>query len=201
MLTPVAGTRGTESAEPLEPLGDGHGAVRIGVDEDLGARAKHGVRHRVHVADDHVGLEPGLLQRVRAAVHADQDGLELPDVRADDPQVALVPGAARDNERLPVAEPRLERRELDALGEQAALVAEVAHRVVGELLEGLGHPAALLRQRACELFGAERLPGSQLRPVREEHDPRTVSQSPSLTWSNRSAPGRVDQPDAAANER
>ncbi len=147
------------------------------------------------------GLEPGLLQRVRAAVHADQDGLELPDVRADDPQVALVPGAARDDERLPVAEPRLERRELDALGEEAALVAEVAHRVVGELLEGLGHPAALLRQRACELFGAERLPGSQLRPVREEQRPAHGQPVSVAHLVEQVGARRVDQPDAAANER
>ena len=40
------------------------------------------------------------MQRVRAAVHADQDGLELAHVRADDPQVALV-ARARARRRAP----------------------------------------------------------------------------------------------------
>ena len=59
------------------------------------------------------GRVPGLEQRVRAAVDRDQHRLEVPDVRPDDPQVALVPGPAGDDERVPVAKARPQRREVD----------------------------------------------------------------------------------------
>ena len=113
----------------------------------------------------------------------------------------LWPGAARDDERLPVAEPRLERRELDALGEEASLVAEVAHRVVRELLEGLGHAAALLGERPRELFGAERPSGGELRPVREEQRPAHGEPVAVAHLVEQVGARRVDQADAATNER
>ena len=56
----------------------------------------------------------------------------------------LCPGPASDDERVPVAEPRPQRRKVDPLREEPALLAQVAHRVVGERLQRLGHPALLL---------------------------------------------------------
>ena len=52
-----------------------------------------------------------------------------------------------NDERVPVAKPRLEGWEADPLGEQPPLLPEVAHRVLGEGLERLGHSAALLAER------------------------------------------------------
>ena len=58
------------------------------------------VAHRIHVADDDVRLVSGLLQRVRAAVHADQDGPELADVVPQCAQVFEVVIAADDDENV-----------------------------------------------------------------------------------------------------
>ena len=59
-------------------------------------------------------LVADLEQRVGAAVHGDEHGPEVADVTGDDAQVALHPGAARDDERVAVPEARLQRREVDA---------------------------------------------------------------------------------------
>ena len=80
----------------------------------------------------------------------------------------FIPGAARDDERVPVAEARAQRRELDGAGEHAALLAQVAHRVLGELLERLRHAAALLGERARELVDAQRAPGRDAVAVPED---------------------------------
>ena len=105
-------------AESLEPRGAGRVPVRrVRVDDQLGAGAERLVGDRVHVADDHVRPQPELEQRVGAAVDRHEHRLEVADVAADDRQVALHPGAARDDERVTVAEARVERREVDAAGE------------------------------------------------------------------------------------
>ena len=200
-LIPGVETTWYANAELLAAGGAGRGAVAVRVDEDLGAGAQRAVRDRVHVADDHVGLEPGLEQRVGAAVDRDQHGLEVADVRADDPQVALVPGPARDDERVPVAEARLERREVDALREQAPLVAQVAHRVLGERLERLGHAALLRDQRAVELACLQHAPRREARAVAEDAAAAHGELLAVATPVEQLGAGRVDQPDAAADER
>ena len=149
-LIPGRGHRREREAEGVQPVGAGRPPVGVRVHEQLGARAQSRVRDRVEVADDHVRLEPDLEQRIGAAVDGDEHRLEVPDVRADDPEVALVPGPACDDDGVPVAEPRLQRRELDPVGEQLALVAEVAQRVVRERLERLGDAALLVGERADE---------------------------------------------------
>ena len=52
------------------------------------------------------GVQPGLEQRVGAAVDTDQHGLIVANVRPDHAQVALVARAARDDQHVPVAQPR-----------------------------------------------------------------------------------------------
>ena len=56
------------------------------------------------------GFQPASSERVGAAVDADQHRPEVAHVRAHHAQVALVPGPARDDERVPVAKPRLAAR-------------------------------------------------------------------------------------------
>ena len=131
-----------------------------------------------------------LAQRVRAPVDADEHGLEVPDVAADDPQVVLVPRAAGDHEDMAVAEPRLERRELDALREQPALLAQVAHRVVGEAPRSPppGAPAARPAHAAARARSST-LPVARRSPFRKMEPPRTVTHSPSVSCSKSGAPG------------
>ena len=108
--------RQTESVEPLGARGAAVAAVRV--DDDLrGAAAQRLVGDRVHVADDHVGLAAGSSSASAPPSTRDEHGPEVADVRADDAQVALHPGAARDDERVAVAEARAQHRELDAAGE------------------------------------------------------------------------------------
>ena len=156
-LIPGAGTVWYGDAEPVEPRSARRVAVAaVRVDDDLGTAEQRLVRDRVHVSDDDVRLPAELEQRVGAAVHGDEHGLEVADVALDDPQVALHPGTARDDERVPVAEARAQRRELHRAGEHAALLAQVAHRVLGELLERMRHAPALIGERARQLVDAQR---------------------------------------------
>ena len=141
------------------------------------------------------------MQRVGAAVDPDEHRLEVADVRPDDPQVALVAGPARDDQRVPVAEPRLQRREVDPLGQQAALVAQVLHRVLGELRQRFGHAAALLASAASSSRSSRACPRARQVPLRKTLAPRTVSGSPSETSSNSGAPGASIKRHAAAHEQ
>ena len=82
----------------------GRAPVRIGVDDQLGAAAKRLVARRVHVAEDHVGPEPRLQDRVGAAVDADQHRAHVADVGAERAQVLAVGRAPDDDQRVAVAE-------------------------------------------------------------------------------------------------
>ena len=200
-LIPGAEHATSTRAQPFEPSSTGGGAVAVGMDDQLGAAAKRVVGDGVHVADDHVGLHPGRKQRVCASVHADDHRLEVAHVRPDDREIALVAGATGDDQRVALPEPRLERREIDALGQQAPLLAQVAERVLGEPLERLGHPALLLRQRPRELVRVERAPVGQAGAVAE--DARTADADvvavAELVEERRAR--SVDQPHAAAHEQ
>ena len=159
------------------------------------------VRDRVHVADDDVRLAADLEQRVGAAVDGDEHGLEVADVALDDPQVALHSGTARHDERVPVAEARAQRRELHRAGEHAALLAQVPHRVLGELLERLRHAPALIGERARQLVDAERASRRDAVAVPED---AAAAHRDELALAHRVeqlGAGDVDQLDAAAHEQ
>ena len=113
----------------------------------------------------------------------------------------LWPGPARDDQRVPVAEARLDRREVDALGEQPALVAQEPHRVVGERAERLGHARPLLGERLAQLVGAQHVPA---------RDPLAAAVEAAGAHREHVAlgdrveevgAGRVDQAHAALHER
>ena len=123
--------------------------------EQLGAGAQRRVGDRVEVADDHVRLEPDLEQCVGSPVDGDEHRLEVADVRPHDAEIPLVAGAADDDDRVTVAEPRLERRELDPLGEQPAFVPQVAQRVVGKCLERVRDTALLLGEGGASVVLVE----------------------------------------------
>ena len=165
-LVPVAGTTSYGTPSSLAARLAGRRAVAIAVDEKLRAAAQRLVGHGVHVTDDHVRLVAGLEQRVGAAVDADQDRLEVADVRPDHAQVALVAGPTRDDQRMPVAEARLQRRELDPLGEQLPFLAQVAHRVLGERLERFGDTTSLFGERPFELRLLEHAARCEAVPLR-----------------------------------
>ncbi len=155
-------------AEPLQTRLARRVTLAVGVDEDLGAAAERRVGDRVHVADDHVRLPALLHERFRPAVDGDEHRPEVADVAAHDPEVALEPRPARDDESMPVAEARLERGEVDPLREQLPLLAQVAERVVRELLQRLGDAALLLEQRAGQVMLLERTSRRNARAVAKE---------------------------------
>ena len=112
--------------QALEALAPGRAAVGVGVDDQLGAAAQRLVAGRVHVAEDHVRLQPRLEDRVGAAVDADEQRPHVADVGAQRAQVLAVGRSPRTTistwrSRNAVAG----RRELDAAGEQLALLADV----------------------------------------------------------------------------
>ena len=78
---------------------------------------------------------------------ATSTGLLVAHVGAQDAQVLLVVDAAHDDQARPVAEGGVEVGQLEPPGEQLALLADVAHRVLGERLERLAElqPLAVVR--------------------------------------------------------
>src|SRR5205085_7904333 len=121
--------------------------------------------------------------------------------RPDHAQIALVTGAARDDERVPLAEARLERGELDALREQLALLAQVAHRVLGERLERLGYAPALLAQQPLELALVEHAPGRETGAVAVDAGTAHGHELALVEVVEQLGAGHVDQPYARAHER
>ena len=99
------------------PARDRRGARGARARRRSAARAS---RHRVEVADDDVGLEPDLEQRVGAAVDADQHRLVLADVRPQRREVAAVVVAAHDDQRVPALELGAQRRQLERLERELA---------------------------------------------------------------------------------
>ena len=96
-LVPVAGKTTASVLRGLDRSSRG-APVTVGVDDDLGATGEGAVRHRVHVADDHVGLEPGLDEGVRTTVDPDEDRTVFADVVAQDLDVLLVVISPDDDE-------------------------------------------------------------------------------------------------------
>ena len=130
----------------MQAIAAGRAAVGVGVDDQLGAAGERGVRGRVHVAEDHVRLQPRLQHPVGAAVDGDDQRPHVADVGAQGFQVAPVALAADDDQDVPVAEGDAGRREVDRAGEDVGLLADVLDRVFGELGEDLVDPLALGRR-------------------------------------------------------
>ena len=145
-------------------------------------------------------LEADLEQRVRASVDGDEHRLEVPDVRTHDPEVSLVARPARDDDGVSVAEPRLQLREVDPVGEQLALVAQVAQRVVGERLERLGDAALLVGERSASVASVSSTPSARRVPLRHS-EPLADGQRLTLgDLLEQVGPGRVDEAHAGADE-
>src|SRR5699024_6810501 len=142
------GPRGREQdgvvaeSEPLEALQAGGAAVAVGVDHQFGAAAQRPIGDGVHVADDHVGPEPGVQDRVGAAVDTDDHGPVLPQERPQGGQVLLVVVAAHDDQHRPAGQVGADAGGADAVEQQVAFAQHVLHGVLGELLELLGQALA-----------------------------------------------------------
>jgi hypothetical protein len=111
-----------------------------------------------------------------------------------------VAGTAGDDESVPVSEARLEGREVDALGEEPTLLAQVAHGVIGERLECLRHAAALLGEGGREVRCLPHPPGDETVAVPEDARAPHREQVAVAHRVEELRPGRVDQADASANE-
>ena len=142
--------------------------IRVGVDDQLGAAAQRRVAGRVHVAEDHVGLQPRLQDPVGAAVDGDDQRPHVADVGAQGLQVAAVALAADDDQHVAVAEGGPGRREGDVAGEQVGLFAHVGDGVLGEFPERLVDPLSVLLHLALELGDAEGPAAGDLLPVDED---------------------------------
>ena len=94
-----------------------------------------------------------------------------------------------------------ERWKVDALRQQAPLVAQVAERVLGEDLERPGHARALLRERRLELTRLERPARREAGAVAED---ARAAHGDVLAVSDlveERCAGGVDQPHASADEQ
>jgi hypothetical protein len=138
-----------------EPLGPGSAAVRIGVNDQLGAARQRHVRGGVHVAEDQVGLQPLFQQRVGAAVDPDEHGPHVADVRLQRPQIAAIGGASDDDQDMAVAEVGPGSWKLELAREELALLADVRHGVLREGRQGIVDPLPLPLELLGEVGGGE----------------------------------------------
>ena len=99
--------------EPLQTGTPGRAAVGVGMEDDLRRRpsrpadqVERSVRDAVHVADHDVGHVARVEQRVRAAVHAHEDGPDVADVGTERRQVLPVPVPAHHDQDVPPGERR-----------------------------------------------------------------------------------------------
>ena len=100
-----------------------------------------------------------------------------------------------------IAKPRLQRGEVDSLGEEPSLLAQVAERVVGEGLERLGDAPALLRDRTGELVGRERAPGGNAVAVPKDARAADREQVALGDLVEDRRPGGIDQANARPDEQ
>ena len=178
-------------------------AVAVGVDERAPPRsAARGPRRSPCRRRSRPACSPISRARRRRRRRATSTGRKSRTYGRDHPQVALVARAARDDERVPVAEAGLQRGKLDPLREQAALVAQVPQRVLGERLQRVGDapplaPRARAPARARSSTRARRRGTSR---SGRGSPPRTVSELAVGDLVEQVGAGRVDQADAAADE-
>ena len=112
-------------AQLEQALAAGRAAVGVGVDDQLGAAAQRRVAGRVHVAEDHVGLEPGLDAALGAAVDGDEQRPHVADVGAQRLQVLRWPSPRTTISTWRSRNDGAGRRELDRAGQQVGLLADV----------------------------------------------------------------------------
>jgi hypothetical protein len=144
--------------------------VPVCVHHQLGPALQNPVRRRIHVADDQVGLQAALEERVASAVDPDQDGPEIPDVGTDRLEVAAVVRAAHDDQRVAVAKVGSQVRDLELPDQDLALLADVYERVLGEVLDRLSDPVLLLALDRGQLLERPHLPlGDEA--ARPDHGP------------------------------
>ncbi len=96
-LVPGRGHELERQPQLLQAVAPGRAAVGVGVHDQLGAAAQRRLAGRVHVADDHVGRQARLEQRVGAAVDGDDHRAHVADERPQRAQVALMLDAAHDH--------------------------------------------------------------------------------------------------------
>ena len=162
--------------------------------------AERGVGDGVEVADDQVGGQPDLAERVGAAVDGDQHRAEVADVGPHHAQVRLVSRAARDDERVPVADPGAQRGKLDPGGERAGLLLQVAQRVLRERAERLGDAALLVDERLLERRGVEHGALGDERPVPPDAPAVEAHELAVGEEVEQRCAGGVDEPDPGADE-
>ena len=157
-----------ECGDPLHPRS---AAVVVRVHHQLGAAAQGVVGAGVHVADDHVRTEPRLDQRVRAAVHPDQQRPVLADVGPQQVEVAAVVVAPDHDQHVPALDLGPHIGDADAFEQQLLLHPEVDHGVLGERLDLVRQALAGVLQLLFEdLGGVERALGDH-RAVMVEQPP------------------------------
>src|SRR5262249_4851559 len=140
-------------------------------------------------------------ERICPAIDPDEHRLEVADVRANDPEIPLVAGAAGNNERMAVAKTRLQRRGVDPPGEEPPLLAQVAKRVVGEGFERLRDAPALFRDRTRELVCRERAARGDAVAVPKDARPTDCEEVALGDVVEDRRARRIDQADASANEQ
>ena len=150
-LIPGADTVEYASPSAVRRSDPGRAPVRVGVHEQLGARLRSAASETESKSPTMTcGLRPISSSASAPPSTATRTGLKFRMYGPHDPQVALVPGPAGDDDGVAIAELRRQRRKVDAVGEELALVPEVAQRVVGERLERLGDAALLVGERPHE---------------------------------------------------
>ena len=125
-------------SEIVEPLGAGRPTVGVGVHDERGAAAQRTLGHRVEVADDHVGLQAELEQRVGAAVDTDEERSLLAHVAgaAEQVEVLAVVVTPHDDQDVTAAEVEPEVGDVEAAPrEQVGFLPDEGDGVLDELLE------------------------------------------------------------------
>ena len=98
--------------------------------------AAHGaIGKGVEVADDDVGSEADVEQRVGATVDRDEHRAKLPDVRAQRRKIVLVVVATHDDHRVASRDLRFQRRKDERFERDVGFLRDVVERVLGEPTE------------------------------------------------------------------
>src|SRR6185312_3047538 len=141
---------------PLEEvLTSGGPPIGMHVVHQLGAAPEALLRHRVEVADDDVGLEAVLEERVGTAVDADEHRPVLADVRAQRGEVGAVVVPAHDDECVATGEVGPDGREGQRLEREPGLLLDVLERVLGEALQLGADGRARVLHRGLDAGDAE----------------------------------------------
>ena len=97
-----------------------------------GSASQGPIRYGIHIAHDQIRTVPGLQERVRPTVNADEDRFVLPDVVVQRLQVFLVVVAANHDQRVATLDARANVGDANTIDEQVLLAHEIVHRVLRE---------------------------------------------------------------------